>query len=65
MTDIVKRLRTLGPDNSGFRKIGNQAADEIERLRRELKSEKEESASYHKFWIEARDAMHKLAEKDA
>lgn len=62
MTDreetLVRALDRAIEDNEKLRA-------EIERLRRELKSEKEESASYHKFWIEARDAMHKLVEKDA
>jgi cell division septum initiation protein DivIVA len=62
MTDreetLVRALDRAIDDNEKLRA-------EIERLRRELKSEKEESASYHNFWIEARDAMHKLAKKDA
>jgi cell division septum initiation protein DivIVA len=55
---LVRALERAIDDNEKLRA-------EVERLSRELKSEKEESASYHKFWIEARDAMHKLAEKDA
>lgn len=36
---------------------------EILRLRKDLATEKEESASYHRFWIEARDDAIKLAEE--
>lgn len=32
MSDLVERLRSLGPDKSGFREIGVKSADEIERL---------------------------------
>lgn len=33
MADLVERLRTLGPDDSGFRRIGVEAATEIVALR--------------------------------
>lgn len=29
---LIGRLRNLGPDDSGFREIGNEAADEITKL---------------------------------
>ena len=36
-------------------KVARAAAEVVRRLDRELTVEKEESASYHRFWIEERD----------
>jgi hypothetical protein len=38
MSDLIQRLRTLQPADSGYAEIGREAASEIERLRAWLES---------------------------